>query len=123
MVMRNILDPRFDFPPLSPYVPLHTYHCSLPLSPAPCPLPLPGPRGSGTIEEKIYHRQIFKHLLSKRILTDPRQSQMLSAKNLRDLFTLSEQSEGALRLVLSFSHNHHKHNHKHKHDHRKPSIT
>jgi hypothetical protein len=49
---------------------------------------------SGTIEEKIYHRQIFKHLLSKRILTDPRQSQMLSAKNLRDLFTLTEQSEG-----------------------------
>jgi hypothetical protein len=55
-------------------------------------LPLPC---SGTIEEKIYHRQIFKHLLSKRILTDPRQTQMLSAKNLRDLFTLTEYAEGS----------------------------
>ncbi|KAK6106131.1 Helicase conserved C-terminal domain family protein [Brugia pahangi] len=27
----------------------------------------------GTIEEKIYHRQIFKVSLSNRILTDPRQ--------------------------------------------------
>jgi DNA excision repair protein ERCC-6 len=45
---------------------------------------------SGTIEEKVYQRQIFKHLLTKRILVDPRQSQSFSTRDLRDLFTLSE---------------------------------
>ncbi len=55
---------------------------------------------SGTIEEKVYHRQIFKHMLSKRILVDPRQSQMLTSRNLYDLFSYTEQGEGAaLRRV------------------------
>lgn len=45
---------------------------------------------SGTIEEKVYQRQIFKHMLTKRILVDPRQSQSFSTRDLQDLFTLSE---------------------------------
>lgn len=45
---------------------------------------------SGTIEEKVYQRQIFKHMLTKRILVDPRQSQSFSTRDLKDLFTLSE---------------------------------
>ena len=62
---------------------------------------------SGTIEEKIYHRQIFKHLLSKRILVDPRQSQKLSAKNLRDLFTLTEYDDGRYWRRVRFTVPHH----------------
>ena len=45
---------------------------------------------SGAIEEKIYHRQIFKHFLSQRVLSDPRANMTLSSKQLNDLFTLDE---------------------------------
>lgn len=44
----------------------------------------------GTIEEKIYHRQIFKQYLSNKILTDARQSRFSKVSNMRDLFTLDE---------------------------------
>jgi hypothetical protein len=44
----------------------------------------------GTIEEKIYQRQIFKLLLSNRILDAPRQKAMFSKSDLRDLFTLTD---------------------------------
>lgn len=43
---------------------------------------------AGTIEEKIYQRQIFKTALSNQVLQDPRQRRMFSQKDLRDLFTL-----------------------------------
>lgn len=43
---------------------------------------------AGTIEEKIYQRQIFKTALSNQILQDPRQRRLFSQKDLRDLFTL-----------------------------------
>jgi len=43
---------------------------------------------AGTIEEKIYHRQIFKTALSERVLQDPKQRRLFSQKDLRDLFTL-----------------------------------
>mmetsp|Transcript_23904 Transcript_23904/g.40058 ORF Transcript_23904/g.40058 Transcript_23904/m.40058 type:complete len:1147 (-) Transcript_23904:25-3465(-) len=50
---------------------------------------------SGTIEEKIYHRQIFKQFLTNKILSDPRQRRFFKAKDLRDLFTLgTEYAEG-----------------------------
>merc|ERR1719414_2080007 len=45
---------------------------------------------SGTIEEKIYHRQIFKQLLINRVLKDPTQRRLFKANDLHDLFTLSE---------------------------------
>lgn len=40
------------------------------------------------MEEKIYHRQIFKTALSNRVLQDPRQRRLFSQRDLRDLFTL-----------------------------------
>jgi hypothetical protein len=43
---------------------------------------------SGTVEEKIYHRQIFKTALSNRVLQDPRQRRLFSQKDLKDLFSL-----------------------------------
>ena len=45
---------------------------------------------SGTIEEKIYHRQIFKQLLINRVLKDPTQRRFFKANDLHDLFTLNE---------------------------------
>ncbi|KNC97521.1 DNA-dependent ATPase RAD26 [Spizellomyces punctatus DAOM BR117] len=43
---------------------------------------------SGTIEEKIYHRQIFKQYLTNKILKDPRQRRFFKSNDLNDLFTL-----------------------------------
>jgi len=45
---------------------------------------------SGTIEEKIYHRQIFKQLLCNRVLKDPTQRRIFKSTDLYDLFTLNE---------------------------------
>jgi hypothetical protein len=50
---------------------------------------------------QIYHRQIFKQLLSNRILSHPRQQRLFQAKDLRDLFVFTEEdaegtSTGAL---------------------------
>ena len=47
---------------------------------------------SGTVEEKIYHRQIFKTALSNRVLQDPKQRRLFSQKDLKDLFTLKADS-------------------------------
>ena len=43
---------------------------------------------AGTVEEKIYQRQIFKTALSNRVLQDPRQRRLFSQKDLKDLFSL-----------------------------------
>ena len=49
---------------------------------------------SGTIEEKIYHRQIYKQFLTNKILHDPSsgsagsQKRFFDSNSLRDLFTL-----------------------------------
>ncbi|KAK5939520.1 DNA repair protein rhp26 [Knufia obscura] len=48
---------------------------------------------AGTIEEKIYHRQIFKQFLTNKILKDPKQRQTFHLSDLHDLFSLAE--EGA----------------------------
>ena len=45
---------------------------------------------AGTIEEKIYHRQIFKQFLTNKILRDPKQRQTFQMKDLHDLFTLGD---------------------------------
>ncbi|XP_059059147.1 DNA excision repair protein ERCC-6-like [Achroia grisella] len=45
---------------------------------------------AGTIEEKIYQRQIFKHFLSNKILVDPNQKNVLTTSTLQGLFTLEE---------------------------------
>lgn len=49
---------------------------------------------AGTIEEKIYHRQIFKQFLSNKILRDPKQRQTFQMRDLHDLFSLGEANEG-----------------------------
>ncbi|KAI1811236.1 SNF2 family N-terminal domain-containing protein [Poronia punctata] len=43
---------------------------------------------AGTIEEKIYHRQIFKQFLSSKVLKDPKQRANFNLSDLHDLFTL-----------------------------------
>lgn len=43
---------------------------------------------SGTIEEKIYHRQIFKQFLTNKILKDPKQRRFFKSHDMADLFTL-----------------------------------
>lgn len=43
---------------------------------------------AGTIEEKIYHRQIFKQFLTNKVLRDPKQRQTFQMSDLHDLFTL-----------------------------------
>ncbi|KAJ7324478.1 hypothetical protein JRQ81_017498 [Phrynocephalus forsythii] len=44
---------------------------------------------AGTIEEKIYHRQIFKQFLTNRVLKDPKQRRFFKSNDLCELFTLS----------------------------------
>ena len=49
---------------------------------------------AGTIEEKIYHRQIFKQFLTNKILRDPKQRQTFQMKDLHNLFSLGGDNEG-----------------------------
>uniref|UniRef100_A0A8C3UDW1 ERCC excision repair 6, chromatin remodeling factor n=1 Tax=Catharus ustulatus TaxID=91951 RepID=A0A8C3UDW1_CATUS len=44
---------------------------------------------AGTIEEKIYHRQIFKQFLTNRVLKDPKQNRFFKSNDLYELFTLN----------------------------------
>jgi len=48
---------------------------------------------AGTIEEKIYHRQIFKQFLTNKILKDPKQRQTFHLNDLHDLFSLTNEGE------------------------------
>lgn len=48
---------------------------------------------AGTIEEKIYHRQIFKTFLTNKILKDPKQRRFFKMNDLHDLFTLGDADE------------------------------
>ena len=48
---------------------------------------------AGTIEEKIYQRQIFKTALSNQVLQDPKQRRLFSQKDLKDLFTLKSDTK------------------------------
>ncbi|XP_070379170.1 DNA excision repair protein ERCC-6-like isoform X3 [Dermacentor albipictus] len=45
---------------------------------------------AGTIEEKIYHRQIFKQFLTNRVLKDPKQRRFFKTNDLHELFTLAD---------------------------------
>ncbi|KAL1876784.1 DNA repair protein rhp26 [Paecilomyces lecythidis] len=49
---------------------------------------------TGTIEEKIYHRQIFKQFLTNKILKDPKQRQTFQMSDLYDLFSLGDENQG-----------------------------
>ncbi|XP_020581319.1 DNA excision repair protein CSB isoform X2 [Phalaenopsis equestris] len=72
----------------------------------------------GTIEEKVYHRQIYKHFLTNKILKNPQQRRFFKAKDMKDLFTLQDegndkasetlnifgQLSGGLKLEISNNH-------------------
>lgn len=58
---------------------------------------------AGTIEEKIYHRQIFKQFLTNKVLKDPTQRQTFQMSDLHDLFTLgSDQADGQTETGTMF---------------------
>ncbi|CAG5051886.1 unnamed protein product [Parnassius apollo] len=60
---------------------------------------------AGTIEEKIYQRQIFKNFLSNKILIDPNQKNVLTTSTLQGLFTLEEPNcEGDTETASLFKH-------------------
>lgn len=44
----------------------------------------------GTIEEKVYQRQIYKNFLTHKVLKNPCQKRFFKAKDMRDLFTLQD---------------------------------
>lgn len=50
----------------------------------------------GTIEEKMYERQIFKLLLSNRILQNAKQKGLFTPNTLKDLFALKDFDDGEL---------------------------
>lgn len=51
---------------------------------------------TGSIEEKIYHRQIFKQFLTNKILTDPKQKRFFKVNELHDLFSLGGEDGHAI---------------------------
>ncbi|KAI1107201.1 SNF2 family N-terminal domain-containing protein [Jackrogersella minutella] len=48
---------------------------------------------AGTIEEKMYHRQIFKQFLTSKVLKDPKQLTTFQLQDLHDLFTLGSSGD------------------------------
>jgi DNA excision repair protein ERCC-6 len=56
----------------------------------------------GTIEEKIYHRQIFKQFLTNKITRDPHQREGFQLSDLYDLFTLEEEDDKELETTKMF---------------------
>ena len=57
---------------------------------------------AGTIEEKIYHRQIFKQFLTQRILEDPKQTRFFKAADLHDLFELTAEEDKSTETADMF---------------------
>ena len=58
---------------------------------------------AGSIEEKIYHRQIFKQFLTNKILKDPKQRRFFKMNDLHDLFTLGDMDENGTETGGMFS--------------------
>lgn len=48
---------------------------------------------AGTIEEKMYQRQVWKQLLSNKVLLDPRTHRFFRSSDLNELFSLQEPSD------------------------------
>ncbi|KAL3319299.1 DNA excision repair protein ERCC-6 [Cichlidogyrus casuarinus] len=61
---------------------------------------------SGTVEEKMYQRQIFKQFLSNRILKNPRQSRFFKMNDLLELFTLTDEESKKRSNQYCFETNH-----------------
>ncbi|KOS16757.1 DNA repair and recombination protein RAD26 [Escovopsis weberi] len=49
----------------------------------------------GTIEEKIYHRQIFKQFMTNKVLKDPKQRSSYDLSDLYDLFSFHKDEDAA----------------------------
>ena len=45
---------------------------------------------TGTIEEKVYHRQIYKEFLTGKVLKDPKQRRFFKARDMMDLFAYDD---------------------------------
>lgn len=56
---------------------------------------------TGSIEEKIYHRQIFKQFLTNKILSDPKQKRFFKMNELHDLFSLGGENGHATEELES----------------------
>ena len=50
---------------------------------------------AGTIEEKIYHRQIFKQFLTNKVLIDPKQKRFFKTNDLYELFSYNSIDENS----------------------------
>ncbi|ORY14273.1 DNA repair and recombination protein RAD26 [Clohesyomyces aquaticus] len=57
---------------------------------------------AGTIEEKIYHRQIFKQFLTNKVLKDPKQRQTFNLGDLHDLFAFGAEADGETETATMF---------------------
>ncbi|GAP89289.1 putative DNA repair and recombination protein rad26 [Rosellinia necatrix] len=57
---------------------------------------------AGTIEEKIYHRQIFKQFLSNKVLKDPKHRTTFNLNDLHDLFTLGSSETASTETARLF---------------------
>ncbi|XP_059482382.1 DNA excision repair protein ERCC-6-like [Neocloeon triangulifer] len=58
---------------------------------------------TGTIEEKIYHRQIFKQFLTNKVLKNPKQRRFFKSNDLFELFTLNEGKENSTETSAIFA--------------------
>ncbi|KAL8610511.1 hypothetical protein ACOMHN_060431 [Nucella lapillus] len=58
---------------------------------------------SGTIEEKIYHRQIFKQFLTNRVLKDPKQRRFFKSNDVFELFTLGCKDDAGTETSAIFA--------------------
>lgn len=58
---------------------------------------------AGSVEEKIYQRQIFKTALSNRVLQDPKQRRLFSQRELKDLFSLQAEDGNIASGLYSFT--------------------
>ncbi|KAI5706434.1 hypothetical protein M8J75_008140 [Diaphorina citri] len=58
---------------------------------------------AGTIEEKMYHRQIFKQFLANRVLNDPKQRRFFKENDLMELFTLQDQQSESTETSAIFA--------------------
>lgn len=56
----------------------------------------------GTIEEKIYHRQIFKQFMTNKVLKDPKQRSSYDLTDLYDLFSYDAGNNAALQRSQVF---------------------
>jgi DNA excision repair protein ERCC-6 len=58
---------------------------------------------AGTIEEKIYHRQIFKQFLTNKILKDPKQKRFFKTNDLYELFSYASIDEKSTETSALFA--------------------